>query len=302
MDEYPNSHISLLNASRARYKGRLTFKNPESERAPFINKVANVLVMPNNTLFKNMLNNLGSAQGIKIYNEKENSFIITDDEASIDIDMIPNEMNLLGMEFNFLTKKVGNKTNFKYNISLLNKDKREFVGGEQYQIYLNNRRNLFRAEAGYDKIIKLGDSVTLSAESIGEIATYRWIDEVNDTVIVGQDIQASLLISQKYRLSVEATDGFTDYDSLMVTVKKNYIEKINPNPTTNTTTITYEASQTNNVTIEIMNSKGIITNTYPLSNSQNQYTLNCSGYSSGNYTIILNCDGMRTDAKVLIIE
>lgn len=294
-------NVGVTNWRDSRINGMLLFKSPKEEQEPLINKVSDVIVTLNESLYRNFLNNLSSARGIKVYNEKEHSFIITDDSASINVKLEPREENILGMSFNFLTDKVGDKEKFKYNVSLLDKETCTIVGGEQYLIEKWDR-NLFKAEAGNDTIIKLGSSATLSAKSIGETATYNWIDNTQDTVINGQTISVAPLSTQKYTLSVHAEDGFTDYDSLNVIVKTNFIESISPNPAANITNITYEASQATNAYIEVMNSTGFVLATYPLNTTLTQYSLNCSSLQAGYYTIILNCNGIRQDAKVLVIN
>ncbi len=132
-----NSFISLYNARRRTYRGRLIFQSISEQGNISINDIANVILIPDSSLFENITRNIRTASGIRILNTEKRQLIITDRQASIEIDMLPNTLNLLEIVFDF-NNKVSNKSKFRYNIILQNINRNIYsIGGEQYIIYNN---------------------------------------------------------------------------------------------------------------------------------------------------------------------
>lgn len=292
--------ISVINNFSNRRNFFLKFNNPKTEYFPFITKQAEVLVHLNNKLFEEFLANLSTAMNLKVYNSKTNTFILTGDSARINIGLNPEELNMLTMEFRFLTQKVESKSKFKFNVSMTDLDNK-ILGGEQFIINKSDR-NLFKADAGEDKVIVKGSSALLSASSIGETATFSWNANGEDSIIEGQSVEVTPAETKTYTLAVVAEDSFIDYDNVNVVVKEFYIDNIQPNPASNIVTVKYEASTATSAVLELTNSIGFVINTYIINPLQNEYFLNISSLPQGSYTIILTCDNVRKDAKTLIVN
>lgn len=298
------AYISVTNWKHNAFKGEIIFESPKDETYPLLNKVAEIIITVDEELYKMILNNWSYTYGIEVCKDRDYSFVIRKDSASIsNLVLEPQKMNLLGLSVEFLLDdKELEKQNFKYNISLKDLEKGCIIGGEQYSISRSEIPSGICVNAGEDQIIALGETATLSAENAGQEVSYMWIDAQCDTVINEQTVEVSPITTQRYRLKVKTDDGFIGYDSLNVVVKSNFIKSINPQPATDLAVIAYEASQADNVSIEIINNSGILVNVYRVSPTATQYSFDCSTLPSGVYTIMLNCDGRRMDAKVLIVE
>lgn len=294
-----SASISIINPLLRRTNFIIKFNNTEIVYPP-LTKQAEVLVKLNDRLFKEYLENISRAKNIGVYNYAPNTLVLTGDDAYMEVAFNPEEINMITMQCKFLTQEIGDKSKFKFNISLFD-SKDNIIGGELFIINKPNRPK-FKADAGEDKIILKGNSTLLNASSIGEIATYNWIETNTDSIIVGQSAEVSPLETKSYTLSVMSEDGFIDYDNVSVIVKEWYIENIIPNPANNIVSVKYEAETATMAMIEIVNSVGLVVNSYTLNPSLKEYSFNVSQLPQGTYTIILNCDNMRKDAKTLIVN
>lgn len=298
------AYVSATNWKHDAFKGEIIFGSPKDETYPLLNQVAEIIITVDEDLYKMILDNWTLTYGIEVCKDRDYSFVIRKDSASIsNLVLEPQKMNLLGLSVEFLLdNKEIEKQNFKYNISLKDLEKGCIVGGEQYLISRSETPSGICVNAGEDQIIALGETATLSAENAGQQVSYMWIDTQCDTVMDEQTVEVSPITTQQYRLKVKTDDGFVGYDSLNVVVKSNFIRSINPQPATDLAVIAYEASQADNVSIEIINNSGMLVNVYRVSPTATQYSFDCSTLTSGIYTVMLNCDGRRMDAKVLIVE
>lgn len=294
-----SASISIINPLLRRTNFIIKYNNTEIVYPP-LTKQAEVLVKLNDRLFKEYLENISRAKNIEVYNYAPNTLVLTGDDAYMEVAFNPEEINMITMQCKFLTQEIGDKSKFKFNISLFD-SKDNIIGGELFIINKPNRPK-FKADAGEDKIILKGNSTLLNASSIGEIATYNWIETNTDSIIVGQSAEVSPLETKSYTLSVMSEDGFIDYDNVSVIVKEWYIENIIPNPANNIVSVKYEAETATMAMIEIVNSVGLVVNSYTLNPSLKEYSFNVSQLPQGTYTIILNCDNMRKDAKTLIVN
>lgn len=294
-----SASISIINPLLRRTNFIIKYNNTEIVYPP-LTKQAEVLVKLNDRLFKEYLENISRAKNIEVYNYAPNTLVLTGDDAYMEVAFNPEEINMITMQCKFLTQEIGDKSKFKFNISLFD-SKDNIIGGELFIINKPNRPK-FKADAGEDKIILKGNSTLLNASSIGEIATYNWIETNTDSITVGQSAEVSPLETKSYTLSVMSEDGFIDYDNVSVIVKEWYIENIIPNPANNIVSVKYEAETATMAMIEIVNSVGLVVNSYTLNPSLKEYSFNVSQLPQGTYTIILNCDNMRKDAKTLIVN
>lgn len=177
-----------------------------------------------------------------------------------------------------------------------------YLGGEHYTINSYNR-SPFEADAGQDKYIYYGDSITITAEDIAEISLYNWYDAQGNLIYTGKDIVISPDVQQTLKLEVIAlTDGAKDYDEVEVFVKNNYIQSISPNPTSATSVIGYSLHESSSSYLMVLNQSATQSNNYILDIQSNEISIDFSTFDHGIYTLVLVCDGIATDAKTLIVQ
>lgn len=297
------AYVSMTNWTGKNFRGEIIFEVPKDETSPLLSDVAEIIVTFNEEIYQTILDNWNLTYGLEISKDRDNSFIIAKDSASISgLLFEQEELNLLGLSVEFFIDKETDKNDYKYNITLRNLENNTVVGGEQYVIHKPELRQEIVANAGEDQIVTLGEIATLSAQTTGIDVSYKWIDSYNDTTINSQIAEVSPTITQQYKLKVKTDNGYIGYDSLNVVVKKNIINNITPQPATDFAVINYQIMQANNAYIEITNSFGIVLEHFQINTELNQYSFDCRSLPSGIYTVILYCDGNHQDAKNLIIE
>ena len=297
------AYVSMTNWTGKNFRGEIIFEVPKDETSPLLSDVAEIIVTFDEEIYKTIVDNWNLTYGLEISKDRDNSFIIAKDSASISgLLFEQEELNLLGLSVEFFIDKETDKNDYKYNITLRNLENNTVVGGEQYVIHKPELRQEIVANAGEDQIVTLGEIATLSAQTTGTDVSYKWIDSYNDTTINSQIAEVSPTITQQYKLKVKTDNGYIGYDSLNVVVKKNIINNITPQPATDFAVINYQIMQANNAYIEITNSFGTVLEYFQINTDLNQYSFDCSSLPSGIYTVILYCDGNHQDAKNLIIE
>ncbi|MEE1323424.1 MAG: T9SS type A sorting domain-containing protein, partial [Bacteroidales bacterium] len=297
------AYVSMTNWTGKNFRGEIIFEVPKDETSPLLSDVAEIIVTFDEEIYKTIVDNWNLTYGLEISKDRDNSFIIAKDSASISgLLFEQEELNLLGLSVEFFIDKETDKNDYKYNITLRNLENNTVVGGEQYVIHKPELRQEIVANAGEDQIVTLGEIATLSAQTTGTDVSYKWIDSHNDTTINSQIAEVSPAITQQYKLKVKTDNGYIGYDSLNVVVKKNIINNITPQPATDFAVINYQIMQANNAYIEITNGFGTVLENFQINTELNQYSFDCSSLPSGIYTVILYCDGYRQDAKNLIIE
>lgn len=297
------AYVSMTNWTGKNFRGEIIFEVPKDETSPLLSDVAEIIVTFDEEIYKTIVDNWNLTYGLEISKDRDNSFIIAKDSASISgLLFEQEELNLLGLSVEFFIDKETDKNDYKYNITLRNLENNTVVGGEQYVIHKPELRQEIVANAGEDQIVTLGEIATLSAQTTGIDVSYKWIDSYNDTTINSQIAEVSPTITQQYKLKVKTDNGYIGYDSLNVVVKKNIINNITPQPATDFAVINYQIMQANNAYIEITNSFGTVLENFQINTELNQYSFDCRSLPSGIYTVILYCDGNHQDAKNLIIE
>jgi len=214
----------------------------------------------------------------------------------------PNERGLLTLDFNFLTKELTDKIEYKYHVIQKDAITGEVIGGETFLIKKKSRP-IFIADAGNDKEIDENETITISAEQINEAAIYNWYDTDGNLIYQGKDLTVSADISKKYKLEIIAeTDGFKDYDEIEVKLKPSIIESVFPNPTSNEMQVSYKLNGVNSAYLMIIGQYGTngTSNNYVLDTNSSQTTINVINYTNGFYTVALVCNGQIVDAKTLI--
>ncbi len=146
------------------------------------------------------------------------------------------------------------------------------------------------------------DRVTLIAQDINEPAVYNWYDPEGNLIFTGQDITVSPSITQEYKLEViKEDDGYKDYDDdVQVAVNSFVLGVMAPNPTQEQVTINYIAEDANSAYIALTELNSSNTYNYILNTTQNNITIDMSGFSIGVYFVTLVCDGIVIDNSTLI--
>jgi hypothetical protein len=102
------------------------------------------------------------------------------------------------------------------------------------------------------------------------------------------------------------TDGYKDYDQVVVSLKPNALNSIYPNPSSSSTMIKidYTINHGNSAYIKIVPVYGTFGNgtNYPININQNEIQIDLSGYIPGAYKVILYCDGDIVESKNLLIN
>lgn len=233
--------------------------------------------------------------------EEKRKLVKGDNVILDDIAFEANEMGLLTLDFNFLTKELTDKDEYTYNVVQKDANTGEVIGGETYVIR-KDTRPAFIADAGGDKEVDLNETITISAEDINEPAIYNWYDKNGSLIYQGKDLTVTADVVKEYKLEVIATtDGFKDYTDVEVKFKPNVIESISPNPASDNLTVNYKINDASSSYLMVIGYYGSNTsNNYILDTNLQQTQINVSSYPVGYYTVALVCNGEIVDAKTLI--
>ena len=232
--------------------------------------------------------------------DEKNKLVKGDNVILDNIMFEPNEMGLLTLDFNFLTKEITDKTEYVYHVIQKDTDTDEVIGGETF-IIKKKPRLLFTANAGNDKEIIKDDAITISAEQIDEIAIYNWYDTDGNLIYTGKDLSVTPEITKKYKLEIIAdADGYKDFDEIEVKVNPFALTSLTPNPATNQITVNYKASDANSAYLMLVGTTNGTSENYILDLTQNETTLDISTYQIGYYSVSLVCDGQIINSITLI--
>jgi hypothetical protein len=213
------------------------------------------------------------------------------------------ERGLIHVGFNFLIEEIPQNSQFFFEVNQINSVTNEIVGGELYEVAVPNRPD-FDADAGTDQEVDAGNTITLSALQISEDAIYNWYDENGNLVHTGKDFTLTPDLTQKYKLEIIATlDGFKDYDEVEITVNKNKITALSPNPATSNLFIDYDIEETvSSAYFVLVQHTSSQSNQYIIDFTTNSKQIDVSNLPNGTYSLILVCDGQVMDYTNLIIQ
>ncbi len=243
------------------------------------------------------------AEELKATSDEKVKFVKGNNVILDNIAFNPNEMGTLTLTFNFLTEKMTDKDKFTYHLIQHDYQTGEIIGGETFVIKKQPRPS-FLAIADNKEADK-GDIVTLSAVNINEAAEYNWYDEEGNLIYQGKDLSVSVDMAKKYKLEVIATsDGFKDYKEVEVKLKPNRIESLSPNPASQQVNVTYKINEGNAAYIMLINISGNnnAVGNYVVDVTEDNYTIDLSGYPTGVYSVVLVTEGQITDIKELLVE
>ena len=281
----------------------INFSISDDPSAPSILDKAEIKVIFDDEGWNIIEEQLEGNSDIEIIRDKE--ILITGDDVTISDISFPKETRVpIYVGFSFLADEISDTDpmQYEYHVRQYLSSESSLKGGVHFQINREERDD-FDADAGEDKEIHLGDSVTITANSIGEAATYFWYDMENTLVNEGLSFTVAPNTNTSYRLEVIAdADGYKDYDEMQVTVQQYWIDNIYPNPATDKIDINYMASQASSAYITIVNQTSTVSNDYSIDVNQNTKNIDLSSYESGIYTVVLVCDGIQRDSKNLVIQ
>jgi len=302
-DQLVGATVHIGNATDEVNTFDISFGPPKSYSDNSVFDEAEVTVTFDETSWNKWSANGKQRENIEISREHRRQVILKNKNAKLkNLKFDPHERGLINVSFNFLTKRLSSKKEFKYHVKQSISSTGEVVGGETYHIKLPTRPT-FSANAGDDIQISPNSPIQLNASDIYEDAIYNWYAPDGTLIQTGRDISVPTDSTRKYKLEVIATsDGFKDYDEVEVRVKPAEIISITPNPASNIAIVEYDAQQVNSAYLMVSMPFSASTDIFPLDINQNTYNLNVSQYQTGVYGILLVVDGQVVDQKGLIVE
>ena len=294
--------VMIANPSNISRTFFLELQRPTNEGGKPIFEEAEVTLKMDEILYEAWERGGKQAQLIEDKEEEKSKLVKGENVFINNIMFNANEMGLLTLDFNFLTKELTDKEEFTYHIIQKDANTGEVMGGETFVIKKNSRQ-IFIADAGEDKEINENEIITISAEQINEAAIYNWYDSDGNLIYQGKDLTVSADVTKKYKLEIiSEIDGYKDYAEVEVKLKPSIIESISPNPALNQVQVNYKLNGINSAYLMVTSQYGTngISNNYVLNTESNQNIINISNYTDGYYTVALVCNGQIVDTKTLI--
>ena len=301
--EYPHGRFMYVgNATNTSNNFDITFEVATDEGSASLIEEAEVHIYTDQAGWAIIGNAVTQHPDLEVVGDKE--FIITNSDVTLqNISFNANTRIPLYVGFSFLIDEITTEETYHYRVAQRYAGQENDITGAEHFTIRKSPRASFSADAGWDKQIKKNDSTTVNATDITEPAIYNWYDPDGNLIYTGKDAMVSPEITTTYKLEVVAnTDGFKDYDEVVVEVQQYWIDDVAPNPTTTSTNVTYQIDGASSTYLMVLNGFGTVSNNYILSPNSNQINVNVSGYTSGSYNIILIVDGQAADAKTLIIQ
>ena len=221
VDQTKSSAVGVRGISGQRFC--LQFKT-ETGSANIVTE-SEIKVKLNNVLYQAWQN--GGYKGNGIERIGDQSILVKAANANLcNLTLAPEELGMLSMQFNFLTRKLTNQTNFTIHVIQTDSIMNNIIGGEVYSVIKSNRTP-FYANAGGDIYAYPNETIWLNAVSINEPATYNWYNTSGALIHTGMSFSTSAVIGQKYKLEVIAlSDGYKDYAE--VEIRQNYTVEEDP--------------------------------------------------------------------------
>ncbi len=246
------------------------------------------------------------ADGIGFEPQEDGKLLLTSEVAELHFSQpLPETESLyfIETEVHFISDIIPQTNEFEVDIAVLDEN-REMLD-KTILTAIRSEARYFEAlvENSNDEVMK-NESVTLTARSIGEEATYTWYDANGNMVGDSREITIAPATTQSYTLEVQAVaDAYKSYDSLGVAVKEGIITYITPNPANTQVTVGYALSEEiNAASLVFISSMGVTAASYPLTIGAESKEVQLSGFTSGYYTVNLISGGKVLDSKVLIVK
>jgi len=301
--EYPHGRFMYVgNATNQTESYDITFEVAYDENTPSIIEEAEVHIFTDEAGWQIIGTAVENHPDLEVVGDKE--FIVLDDEVTLqNISFESDERIPLYIGFSFLIDEITTEETYHYRVAQRFASQENDITGAEHFVIRKSPRDVFSANAGFDQQIKKNDSTNVNADDILEPAIYNWYDPEGNLIYSGRNATVSPEITTTYKLEVMAsTDGFKDYDEVVIEVQQFWLKDITPNPTASTTNISYQIEGASSAYLMVLNGFGTVNNNYIITPNSNQVILDVSGYTPGVYNVILIVDGQAVDAKSLVVQ
>lgn len=293
-----STNIAIFNPDYELKKFDLKFNCKKLENDVSLFSLAETRVTVGNKLWDAWVRSGMNSKSIKVIDPSKKEILLIDDNATLnDIEIEGNKLDMIKIDFNFLTKKIETDYVFDFFVQQVESGSDSLIGGKK--IHLNSSfEDLFFADAGGDKEIKKGEVIEINPSVISQQAKYNWYNQDGDLIYSGVDFIPSSEVSAKYKLEVVSLiDGLKDYDSIEIKVKSCYIEDLSPNPASNYLELKYIGD--NSVLVAAISPifAGGVSNLYQLDNSSNTKIIDISSFETGYYMLVLLNAGNVVDTS-----
>ncbi|MBW3520035.1 S8 family serine peptidase [Flavobacterium sp. NKUCC04_CG] len=280
------------------------FPEGEIPNAMALNEVEIQLILSDN-LYQAWLHNGRSGQGVSVVRNHPNTIKIRTNQARLEnLVLPPHYSGTANLKFNFLAETARNSEQYQYHVIQRKTIDQRFIGGEAYLVK-KTQRVPFRADAGTDRTVSLGERFTLSAKDIGEPATYNWYDAEQNLIDSGRELSLIANSQQQYTLEVIAdADGYKDYAAIAVHFKHNVLKEVFPNPATTSLQVNYEINVGSEAHLKLIPFYGVSgeERLYPIDVHRNHKVIDISGQLRGLYKLALYCNGELVEMRNLLID
>lgn len=302
---YPyGTYMYIGNPSEYTEINNLVFYCPDTEVGNPITKEAEVSIKFDEQGWNVISSQIENRDDIKIVTDRTIILLESSTEFK-NLVFPPNLRSQIYVGFSFLADELTDKNDFRFHIQQSNANSEPGIwqGGVHFLVKKESRTP-FDANAGNDKEICVGETVTVNAEQLPESVSYKWYDKEGNFICSGKDLSVQPEKTKKYKLEVTAeADGFKDYDEIEVFVKEFFISSLTPNPASNIVNVEYSALNATSASLKITNSTApSISENFVLNCLINQSSIDISSLPAGAYTVTLICDGIVTDSKSLVIQ
>jgi serine protease len=298
--------VSVTNPFTDNHTFNIEFLEDEVHDTKPLVEEAEIGIEMNDILHAAWVQGGSASDGIK-GSRDEMKFVATGKNAVLkNIKLSPEDLGMLCMRFNFLSKETSSKSEFKYVVILRDAETNKIVGGETYVIKRTPRSN-FVANVGGDKDVDKNEKITVAALNVGEEASYAWYDSEGNVICKEKEIEIAVSKPSTFRLEITAlADGYKDYTDFIVNLKPSSISNLSPNPASNEVKVNYKLNQDVESYLLVIpyytSDNNFGTKRFDLNSGSEQLTIDIDSYPSGFYTVALVCDGVTLDAKSLMIE
>ena len=302
-NDNPRAAIAIGSIHEEETSYMLEFNCLQDDSIGNIFNEAEITVRMDDNTWEKWLDGEQIGEGIEVTEEKVVQLI--EQDATIgNLVFEPYEFSTITVNFNFLTEKAREYFSYKFNVIQYKQDSDEIIGGETYSV-LNYDREEFEADATVtDPEIEEGSSTTVNAISINEPAEYVWKNQYDSIIHNGKD-NFTMHPKHNQMIVLEVTalnDGYKDYDTVYVKVKKEFIKQLAPNPATSFVNVKMKLDDSKKYTLELVNSNNTILQTHSVNGNTSDLKLNINNLSPGVYKVSLLSSSGAIDYKKLIIN
>lgn len=244
-----------------------------------------------------------SQSGVTILGE--NMIAITSPSVTFsDITIPANTIYQIYVGASFWAEEISEYDEFQYHLRQKRSSDDSVEGVQNFQMFKGDRDPFSANITPGSVTINQGENTTLSAVSIGGASPiYNWLNPDGSIEYTGQNFSASPVETTTYKLqAISNPDGFMDYSSVTVEVKKKFINSLNPNPVDDLLTVEYQTENATTASIQIVSAMGGTPETFTIDVNETSTLIDVSNFSAGNYIVSLICDAVIEDSENLLIQ